>query len=271
MNDTLGSIELPPRISASFIRRSLLVVTIGGIAWSSLASTGVSVRALLEGVPSMVNLASEMWPPDFSRLPSIGRAIMTTAQIAMAGTSVGLCISLAAGVLASHTQTPAQWLRPPTTALLAAVRTVPELLWALVFVVSVGPGAFAGVIAICLDTFGFAGRFFAEALDNVDPGPQDALKAHGASRWLLLFGVVLPLATPALLHTSLYSLERAIRASVVLGIVGAGGIGIELKVAMDLFEYRRAAAMVICILVVVVAVEAFGTWIRHKLLPSTAH
>ena len=265
MKRTSQGIELPPRFSATTVRRSLLVVTVLCVAATSFVGTGVSPTALIDGVPSMFKLIAEMWPPDFSRTLSIARALLTTVQIAVAGTMIGLCLSFGAGIFASRMHSPGSLLRIPFTVLLAGVRTVPELLWALIFVVSVGPGAFAGVLAICMDTIGFAGRFFAEALDEVDAGPQDALRVHGASRFLILFGVAIPLAAPSLLHTSLYSLERAIRASVVLGLVGAGGIGIELKVAMDLFEYRRASAMVICILAVVIAVEAFGAWVRGKL------
>jgi len=260
--------KVPPRMSGEILRRLVLAATIVLLAAGSLSGSGVSLQTFIEGIPSILSLARDMWPPDFRRIDSIAHAIFVTLQIAVAGTFLGLCGSLLAGVLGSRHQSPSAWLRVLVKVMLAGVRTIPELLWALLFVVSVGPGAFAGVLAICMDTLGFAGRFFAEALDDVDSDPQAALLVHGASRSLVLFGVVFPLAMPSLLHTSLYSLERAIRASVVLGVVGAGGIGIELKVAMDLFQYRKAAAMVICILVVVVAVEAFGTWARLQLRPK---
>ena len=116
-----------------------------------------------------------------------------------------------------------------------------------------------------MDTLGFAGRFFSESLEEVNHGPQEALQVHGATRSMILFAATIPMAAPSLLHTALYALERAIRASLVLGIVGAGGIGIELKVAMELFEYRRASAIILCILFVVIAVEALGNWVRVHL------
>ena len=255
----------PPRFSASLIRRGLLVLTLFVLASASFVGTEVSLVSFVEGIPSMLSLVSEMWPPDFSRLGSVSLSMLTTLQIAFAGTFVGLGVSLLLGVLGSRSQGPAAWLRHLVVVGLAGVRTVPELLWALIFVVAVGPGSFAGVLAICMDTLGFAGRFFAEAFDEIDPKPQEALRVHGASQLLVLSGAAIPLALPSLIHTSLYSLERALRASVVLGIVGAGGIGIELKAKMDLFEYRQASAIILCILVVVVAVEVLGTLVRNRI------
>ena len=260
-----STVGTPPRFTPTLIRRALLLGTILGIALASLRGTGVSIRQLIEGLPAIVDIAAQMWPPDFSRFAAIAWAMLVTLQIAIAGTFAGLCLSLLAGVVGSQIQSPLGWLRHITKFALATVRTLPELLWALLFVVAVGPGAFAGVMAICMDTLGFAGRFFSEAMDDVECGPQDVLRVHGASRKLILAGATIPLASPSLIHTALYSLERAVRASVVLGIVGAGGIGIELKVAMDLFEYRRAGAIILCILSVVVAVEALGVTLRRQL------
>ena len=133
---------------------------------------------------------------------------------------------------------------------------MPDLVWALIFVIAVGLGPFAGTLAIAVDTVGFCGRFFAEAMEDVDKGPTEALRAQGVRRFDTIFCAVMPAAMPSFITTSLFALEKSTRSSVILGLVGAGGIGIELKVAMDLFDYPRAATIILMIFALVVARRA---------------
>ncbi len=118
---------------------------------------------------------------------------------------------------------------------------------AIVFVIAVGLGPAAGVLALMIDTIGFAARFFAEAMEETDKGTREALTAMGASRSGIIFSAVVPQALPSMINTSLFSLEKATRGSVVLGLVGAGGIGIELKVSLELFDYDQAATTIIAL------------------------
>lgn len=117
-----------------------------------------------------------------------------------------------------------------------------------------------------VDTIGFCGRFFAEAMEEVEKGPQEALTAIGANRIGIIFSVVVPTALPPFGNTALFSLEKAVRSSVILGLVGAGGIGIELKVAMDLFEYRQATTIIVLVFLMVVLVERLSTYLRQRYL-----
>jgi phosphonate transport system permease protein len=148
--------------------------------------------------------------------------------------------------------------------LVSLFRTVPDLVWALLFVSAVGLGAVAGTITIVIDTIGFCGRFFAEAMEDADKRPQEALFAIGAGRFSVLCGAVLPDAMPSLINTTLFALEKAVRSSVVLGLVGAGGIGQELKVAFDLFQYRNASTIILVIFVIVVLMEFVTDRLRSK-------
>jgi len=143
---------------------------------------------------------------------------------------------------------------------------VPDLVWALIFVVAVGLGPFAGTLAIMIDKIGFCGRFFAEAMEEADRNPQEALRAIGAGRVSVIAAAVLPAALPSMVNTSLFSLEKATRSSVVLGLVGAGGIGIELQVSMELFRYPEAATIIIAIFALVIAVEQCSAWMRRRLI-----
>ena len=143
---------------------------------------------------------------------------------------------------------------------------MPDLVWALLFVIAVGLGPVAGTLAIAVDCVGFCGRFFAEAMEETDPGPREALTALGASRTGIVFSAVVPQAMPSFIATALFALEKATRSSVVLGLVGAGGVGIELKVAMDLFSYDLAATIILAVFALVVLVEQVGARLRARIM-----
>jgi phosphonate transport system permease protein len=149
---------------------------------------------------------------------------------------------------------------------IAFFRTVPDLVWAIFFIIVVGLGPAAGVLALMIDKIGFAGRFFAEAMEEADRNPQEALRAIGAGRVSVIAAAVLPAALPSMVNTALFSLEKATRSSVVLGLVGAGGIGIELQVSMELFRYPEAATIIIAIFALVIAVEQCSAWLRRRLI-----
>ncbi len=184
----------------------------------------------------------------------------------IAGTVLGVIVSAPLAILASRATTPGRVCYGISRLLISLFRTVPDLVWALFFVATVGLGAFAGVLTLMVDTIGFCGRFFAEAMEEVDKGPQEALNALGARKLALFFAAVLPAASPSFVNTTLFSLEKAVRSSVVLGLVGAGGIGIELKVSMDMFRYSEAATIIIFIFLTVVLVERMSSYWRKKLL-----
>ncbi len=235
------------------------------VIWS-LTSTGISLDRLERGLPAFANILGRMFPPDFERLPQILWSLLVTFQMAVAGTVLGLCLAFPLAILAADGISPHPVLKQISRALIALFRTVPDLVWALLFVIAVGLGPPAGVLAIMVDKIGFAGRFFAEAMEETNKGPREALTAIGASRTGVIFSAIVPQAMPSFIATSLFSLEKAVRGSVILGLVGAGGIGVELKVAFDLFAYSTAAAIIICIFILVLVVEQFSNWIRRRLI-----
>jgi phosphonate transport system permease protein len=186
--------------------------------------------------------------------------------MALVGCVLGLILAFPLAILAAEGLSPHPVIKQMARGLIALFRTVPDLVWALLFVIAVGLGPAAGVMAIMVDKIGFAGRFFAEAMEDVDKGPQEALSAMGATRLGLIFSAIVPQAMPSFVATSLFSLEKAVRGSVILGLVGAGGIGVELKVAFDLFDYDTAATIIIAVFLLVVLVEQVSNRIRKRLL-----
>ncbi len=190
---------------------------------------------------------------------------METISSALVGTAIGILLSLPIAWLAAKGATPLGRANFLVKALISLFRTVPDLVWALIFVVAVGLGPVAGTLTIIVDTIGFCGRFFAEAIEDADPESQLALRSIGASRFSILQAAILPDAAPSMINTGLFALEKAVRSSVVLGLVGAGGIGQELKVAFDLFQYHSASAIILAIFVIVLAMEFLTERLRAKL------
>lgn len=259
--------RVPPRFERSSALRFALLMGFAALALSAIMEVAPSPERLADGVPRIGNLVSRMMPPetDPAFLARMGWRLLETLQIALAGTVLGVLLSLPIAWVSARGVTPLPWAGFLTKGFVSFLRTVPDLVWALVFVVTVGLGAVAGTMTILVDTIGFCGRFFAEAMEDAEKAPQDALAASGASRLSVLLAAVLPDAMPSLVNTTLFALEKAVRSSVVLGLVGAGGIGQELKSAFDLFQYQKAATIILAIFVVVLAMEWLTDRLRRRL------
>lgn len=238
----------------------------GAFVLSSFMGSGLGLDQLARGVPAMGRILGQMLPPSLEGIDRILWSLFGTFQMAVAGVVLGLVVSLPLAVLAANRLSPHPLVRAAVRTLIAFFRTVPDLVWALIFVIAVGLGPPAGVLTIMVDTIGFAGRFFAEAMEETDDGSREALSAIGATRTGLIFSSVFPAAMPSFIATSLFCLEKATRSSVVLGLVGAGGIGVELKVAFDLFDYQIASTIILVIFALVVLVEQAGAYLRNRLI-----
>jgi len=262
MSDALSHkrVDLP-----SVPRFILYVLCILFFLWSC-GGAELSLIELIEGIPHMGRVAGEMTPPDFSRGSFVGRAMLVTFQMALVGTVFGVIISFFLAIPAARSLTPSMGLYYVARFIISFCRAVPDLVWGIFFVASVGLGAFAGTLTIMVDTIGFCGRFFAESMEEVEKGPQEALSTMGASRMSIITSAVVPSAMPSFVNSSLFALEKAVRSSVVLGLVGAGGIGIELKVAMDLFQYQQAGAIILSIFLLVIGVENLSSYIRRRIM-----
>lgn len=235
------------------------------ILWS-LEGAGWSLDRLLSSPPKLADFFSRAWPPSSHNLGRLAWKMVETLQIAVAGAAIGIVLSLPVALLAARGVLVGRGVNWAVRTALGFIRAVPDLAWALVFVVAVGLGPFAGMLAIVIDTIGYCGRFFADDMENTDPGPAEALAATGARRLDIAASAIIPAALPAFVSTALFGLEKAVRASTILGLVGAGGIGIELKVGFDLFDYPTALTVILMIAVVVIGVEQIGALLRRKIM-----
>lgn len=226
---------------------------------------GVSPGTLAGGLSTTLEFVADAFPPNLDRIGPISAAMLETFEMALIGTGIGVATSVPLAILAARNTTPHPVVYAATRGLIAFLRSVPDLVWGIIFVVTVGLGPEAGVLAIAADTTGFCGRFFADRVEDVEPELIEGLMATGATRGGVVAGAVLPSVLPSFVGTSMFGLESATRSSVVLGVVGAGGIGVELTTSMQLLRYDEALTIILAIFVVVLSVERLAATIRRRI------
>lgn len=237
------------------------------IVWC-LMGAGFSLEKVMTSPPRFADFAARAFPPNLEPavLARLSWKMVETLQIAVAGAVIGVLVSVPIALLAARGLVAGAWVNQIVRVSLGFIRAVPDIAWALVFVVAVGLGPFAGMLAIMVDTIGFCGRFFADDMEATDKGPAESLTATGARKIDVVVCATIPAAMPAFISTGLFALEKAVRSSTVLGLVGAGGIGLELKVGFDLFDYPTAMTVILMIAIVVIAIEQLSGWARARII-----
>jgi phosphonate transport system permease protein len=220
---------------------------------------------LITGIHGMADIISRAVPPDISALPNLAWPALETVDIGLFGTVAGVLLALPLAILAARNTSPAAPLYAFSRALISFCRAVPDLVWALIFVTAVGLGPFPGGLALAVHSIGMMGRLFAETIEHMDMAPIEALSLTGARRMQIFTHGVLPSVLPSLLGISLYRLDENIRSSLVLGFVGAGGIGFQLLTAMNLFQYQQVSVLLIVTFVIVLAAERLSAIARERL------
>jgi phosphonate transport system permease protein len=254
-----------PWFSASR-RRSLLALLAGAVFYSaSWHLAGVDLGKLITGLPKMAGWAAKAWPPATDELPVLLLRTAETVAMAAIGTTVAAFLALPLCVLAARNVTPSLAFYYPARWFLNALRGIDSFVFALLFVAAVGLGPFAGVLGVGLHTWGSTAKLWAEAIENIQPGPLEAAAATGASRLKVLAFALFPDVAPAMASIGLFWWEFNVRASTVLGVVGAGGIGQELKNSMDLLDFPRLLTVLGLILVMVTVIDQGSQWLRRRL------
>lgn len=222
----------------------------------------------LDAARSMGRFLAEFFPPDVS--PAFVSKVALGAWETLAMSALGTLLAAAAGLALAlpasrmH-QADAAWARVPTRWLLNALRSIPELVWAALLLISAGLGPFAGTLALALHTAGVLGRLFAEAIENAPAGPGAALRVQGVGNGRVFLYATLPQILPQLMSYTLYRWENNIRAAAVLGVVGAGGLGQLLAFHMGLFQMNKTATILGAMLLLVALVDGASNASRHWL------
>jgi len=194
-------------------------------------------------------------------------SLVETLQMSLIGTTAGLFVAYPLSVLAARNTAP-RIIGGPVRQMLNAIRTVPAIIWALLFVAAVGFGQLAGVLALTLYSVGYLTKFFYESFENAPTGPQSALREIGAGGPQRFLRAVGPASAPAVVAAALFMLEYNVRSASVLGLVDAGGIGYYIKFYLDMRQFPAAMACLLLIFAVVVALDALSTRVRRRLLPE---
>jgi phosphonate transport system permease protein len=214
-----------------------------------------------------------MLPPNpGTALPSYLSAMGETLSIALLGTSLAAVLALPVSLLASRNVIPSAVLRFPTRRLFDSIRGVDTLLWALVWINVVGLGPFAGVLAIATSDFGAFGKLFSEAIETADRKPVEGVRASGGSTLHEIRFALLPQVLPVIAGQVLYFIESNTRSATIIGIVGAGGIGLQLSEQIRVLEWQHVSFIILMILVAVAAIDFISKRVRFAIIgrPATA-
>jgi phosphonate transport system permease protein len=257
--------ELVGREKARWRRQLAGSLVVAGIVVACAAASGLlDGSRLVQGLPSIARLAGEILPPDFRNARDWIKPLGQTLVMSVAGTALAILLSLPLGCLAARSVTPSRAAYWIARGLLNALRGVPELILGIFFVAAVGFGVLPGVLALGLHSAGMVGKFFAEAMEHVDPGPVEAVRSTGATPLQVIVHGILPQILPQMADVSIYRWELNFRSSTVIGLVGAGGIGFELIASLRLMQYREVGAILLIVLVMVCLIDGLSGLLRRR-------
>lgn len=262
--------KLPPplfdaRCKACWFTAGLLALVVASfwtlnLQWAQFMS--------LDALRSMGRFVAEFYPPDLSSgfVAKVALGAVETLAMSALGTGLAAVMGLALALFASKPPSGGQaGGRTVTRLLLNALRSIPELVWAALLLISAGLGPFAGTLALAFHTTGVLGRLFAESIENTPPGPGAALRTQGVCSSLIFWYATLPQVLPQLLSYTLYRWENNIRAAAVLGVVGAGGLGQLLVFHLGLFQMNKTATILAAMLLMVAVVDGLSHYARRVL------
>lgn len=228
--------------------------------------TGVDWISILRNTDQMAAFLSNFLKPDWKYLPHLIFPMLKTIQLAVAGTAVGTILAVPAAFLGTTVVTGNSWITGFVRFIMNVVRTIPNLLLAALFVSILGIGEVTGVITVAIFTFGILFQLIYEAIENIDVLPLEAAESVGANRIQISVWSILPQISHHIAGYILYAFEINIRASTVLGYVGAGGIGVILNSSLGLFRYDRVSVIILFILMVVFLIDGLSEYTRKRLL-----
>ena len=260
---------LTPSSFTTLPRTSLLGLLPWALLLALLAGSwrGADMRPwdLVRDAGNMATYAADFFPPKFSQWPLYLTEMVVTIQIALWGTVLAVIFAVPLGLMSSANITP-RWVHQPMRRLMDAARAINEMVFAMLFIVAVGLGPFAGVLALFVHTTGVLAKLFSEAVESIDAQPVEGIRATGANALEEIIYGVIPQVLPLWISYSLYRFESNVRSASVVGMVGAGGIGVILWEIIRGFQYAETCAVMIIIIVTVSVIDLVSARIRNSLV-----
>jgi phosphonate transport system permease protein len=255
-----------PLTSAPMLMRFALALACGLAFAVCLKLSEVNIGQLVTGMPRLFQWLAKSWPPYTHDLGTFWLRAAETVAIATVGTVFATLFAFPLSIFIARNTTPSLALSLPVRLVVNAFRGVDTVVFALLFVAAVGLGPFAGVLGMIVHSMGVIAKLNSEAIETIPNAPLEAAAMTGANRTKVVSYALLPSVLPNLASISLYLWEANVRTSTILGIVGAGGIGIEIKAAIDLLDFPKLLTLTVIVLIMVTAIDQFSAWLRRRLV-----
>lgn len=250
---------------SSQLTTALVSIVIAIAILSSFSVVGLfDSQRIAEGMPAIGILVKEMVPPNFSRWQEWLIPLRDSVAMSIAGTAIAVIISVPLSIFAARTTTPNKLIYSFSRLLLNCLRSVPELIMGIIFVAAVGFGQLPGALALGLHSVGMVGKFYGESIELLDKDPIEAITSTGATRFQVVTRCILPLVFPQMADVGLYRWEYNFRASLVVGAVGAGGLGLEIVSSLRIMNYQEVLALLMVVLIMVTIVDSLSTALRKR-------
>ena len=246
-------------------RTPAIVLLLAVAVYLSLKATGFSMSVVINKFSKMLDLLVKIFQPNWEFFPKVVSPLVDTIKMSILGTVIGCVIALPVAILASSNINKNSVVVSIFRFILALIRTLPTLIIALVCALIFSLGTFSGTIAIAIFTFGIVAKMLFESIETIDMGPFEAMEALGANKFQAFWSACVPQILPVYLSHSLYCFEMNVRASAILGYVGAGGLGITINERIGWRDYNSLGMVLLSLFVVVVAIDFFSEYLRRKL------
>ena len=246
-------------------RAPLIIILLAAAIYLSLKMTGFDMGTVISKFDKMLDLLKKILRPDWSFFPKVLSPLFDTIKMSILGTVIGCALALPIAILSSSNINHSVVIVSICRFILALIRTLPTLIIALVCALIFSLGTFSGTVAIAIFTFGIVAKMLFESIETIDMGPFEAMEALGANKFQAFWSACVPQILPVYLSHSLYCFEMNVRASAILGYVGAGGLGITINERIGWRDYNSLGMVLLSLFVVVVAIDFFSEYLRRKL------
>ncbi|MFA9555913.1 phosphonate ABC transporter, permease protein PhnE [Evansella sp. AB-rgal1] len=243
----------------------ILLVVVGLYIYTSWATKSTPMD-IIKGWGGFQRILTDLFPPNWSYVPAVWEKLVETIQMALIATTFAAIVSVPIFLLSASNLFPNSWIYQPVRFIMNVLRTIPDILLAIIFVGIFGVGVFPGIMALFIFSLGLLAKLMYETIEAIDMNPLDAIRASGGNTIQVIWYAVIPQVLPQFVSFSLYVFEVNVRASTVLGFVGAGGIGLLLQQQINWFNYPRVMTIIIIIFIAVVVIDLISNKIRERIV-----